>query len=160
MFFSKKSQIFGAFERVVFPEFNDAKILAKVDTGAWNGAVHATHICDTGDRLTFELLGKKQLTFTTKNFRETTVASANGHKEERYIIPVKLKIGGIVYNAEIGLDEREKLSQKMLLGRRFLLENHILVDVSRNHEFSFEQPQVISRLSAKRLVGEEDGGKS
>ena len=37
-------KIIGSFEKVSFPDFGLNNIVAKIDTGATSGALHATHI--------------------------------------------------------------------------------------------------------------------
>ena len=139
MFKKNKKCFFGSFEEVTFSDFANMKTFAKIDTGAWNGALHATNIRENNGMLSFNLLGKPELSFTTSDFHRSSVTSASGHKDSRYLVKLNLRIRGKKYEIWIGLKNREKLSQEMLIGRRFLLENNILVDVSRNHRYSFEQ---------------------
>lgn len=144
MFNKNKKQIFGSFEQVIFPDFAKLKVIAKVDTGAWNGAIHATNIREIEGILNFNLLGKENLKFSSSEFKRSSVTSASGHKDSRYLVKFNMRVRGQNYQAWIGLKNREKLSQEMLIGRRFLLENHIIVDVSRNHKYSFEQLKALN----------------
>ena len=135
MVFQNKHKIFGIAEEVVFPEFDNFKVIAKVDTGAWSGALHAEKITKRHESLYFEIENKK---YSTKKFYEKKITSATGHAEIRYVIPVIMKIHGKKYKAEISLRDRKYMKFEMLLGRRFLLKNNILVDVKRNSEYIAE----------------------
>ena len=129
MIFSRKRKIFGATESVIFPEFAKIKIVAKVDTGAWSGALHAEKIREKpGGELEFEIDERK---FVSRKFTKTKVRSASGHEQIRYKIPVKMIISRKKYETKITLANRENLSFDMLIGRKFLQENGILVDVLR-----------------------------
>lgn len=123
-------QIFGSIETVAVPSLGIAELVAKVDTGAWSGALHCTDIREEGGVLYFTPLGDPSLTTTTKVFETRTVRSATGHTVERYIVPVALDIGGKSYETTLGLSNRQMLKREMLLGRKFLIENNILVDVT------------------------------
>ena len=37
-------RVLGTFEEIVFPAFNDARVTAKIDTGAYSGAIHCVKI--------------------------------------------------------------------------------------------------------------------
>ena len=52
-----KRETLGAFEKVIFPEFNQA-ILAKIDTGAYQGALHVDSIEYSGDDIFFSINGE------------------------------------------------------------------------------------------------------
>lgn len=123
-------QIFGSIETVAVPSLGIAELVAKVDTGAWSGALHCTDIREEGGVLYFTPLGDPSLATTTKVFETRTVRSATGHTVERYIVPVALDIGGKSYETTLGLSNRQMLKREMLLGRKFLIENNILVDVT------------------------------
>ena len=141
MILNENREIVGAFERVVFPDFGDVAVIAKVDTGAWNGAIHATNITEVGAALEFDFLGEKSLRARAAEFKKTLVTHAGGEKHKRYVVPLTLEIAGRRHRAFVGLSDRQNLSRRMILGRRFLLENRILVDVSENHDYSLERPK-------------------
>jgi|LSQX01.3.fsa_nt_gb hypothetical protein len=125
----KDRRIFGAFEQVTLPEFS-IKVMAKVDTGAWNGALHCTDIVEKDGQLTFSLLGDDNLRVTVSEYEVREVRSASGHLSNRYVIPTKIQIQGETYDSNIGLSDRSDMRKEMLIGRRFLIRNNILVDVS------------------------------
>ena len=126
----QKQLVIGSLQEVAIPSLGLTRVVAKVDTGAWSGALHCTNVREEGGRLYFTPLGKKKLATSVDEFMARTVRSAHGHEEERYVIPITVEIDGKNYDTVIGLTNRRMMRREMLLGRRFLLENNILVDVS------------------------------
>ena len=121
-------EVFGSIETIAIPSLG-IEVVAKVDTGAWSGALHCTAIREENGVLHFAPLGDAKLETSTTDFETREVRSASGHAERRYIIPVELVIKGKPYTTMIGLSDRTLMHREMLLGRKFLLENNILVDV-------------------------------
>lgn len=138
-----KQIIVGGVEAVSIPQLGISQLIAKVDTGAWSGALHCTNIRERADVLSFWPLGREDLKARTKNYQVVDVRSANGQDAKRYLIPVTLIVGGESYDTMIGLNNRSKMSREMLLGRRFLMENNILVDVSSTKELDEEAGRIL-----------------
>lgn len=134
--------ILGSLEEVSIPTLGVTGILAKVDTGAFSGALHCTDIRverrDDEATLYFTPLGRKELTTSINDFEERIVRSASGHEEVRYLIPVEIDIRGELYPTTIGLTDRASMRRDMLLGRRFLLEHDAIVDVSLTRDMDDE----------------------
>lgn len=136
--------VIGCLETVSFPGLGVTGVLAKVDTGAYSGALHCTDIKvvrrgeDRRRVLKYTPLGDKKLAQETTDFEETYVRSASGHRKKRFIITTTIVIHGQEYSTKIGLSERADMKREMLLGRRFLRENNILVDVRINSELDDE----------------------
>lgn len=134
----------GSLEQVRLPAF-DAEVLAKVDTGAFSGALHCSDIAverhDTKAVLSFIPLetGHK---VETEDFREIIVRSAHGHEQVRYLVPIELEVQGQAYKTEVGLTDRTAMKRDMLLGRRFLLENEAIVDVSLTRDIDDEAERI------------------
>ena len=134
----------GCFEVVSLPEFGLEHVVAKVDTGAFSGAIHCTDmkVVRRGVRrkryLTFVPAGKLELTQETDKFIKRHVRSATGHRRKRYLVQTTIEIKGKTYPIEIGLSDRSDMKRQVLLGRRFLREQNMLVDVGLNVEFDDE----------------------
>ena len=122
--------IFGSIETVAIPSLGITDVIAKVDTGAWSGALHCTDIYEENGMLHFTPLGKPELATSVAVYETRVVRGATGHASERYIIPITLEVRGEVYDTTVGLSDRVLLRREMLLGRKFLIENDILVDVT------------------------------
>lgn len=129
---------FGSIESVSMPKVGIDNIEAKVDTGAWSGALHCTAIHEKDAVLYFTPLGKKKLATSTNSFELRQVKSTSGHVVDRYIVPLTVEIRGKTYHTTVGLSNRSNFQREMLLGRKFLLENNILVDVTLTVESDYE----------------------
>ncbi len=130
-----KKIIVGAFEPVILPELGSTKYLAKVDTGAYRGAVHVDEIIMTeaGDAIV-ELSGQK-FSFSADRIKNVWVKSASGHRSSRVVVTTPVVVQGKTYQTWVGLTNRQKMKFPMLIGRYFLRENNILVDVNRNNQY-------------------------
>ncbi|HET8690169.1 MAG TPA: RimK/LysX family protein [Candidatus Saccharimonadales bacterium] len=139
-----KRLILGSLEQVKLPQF-EAEVLAKVDTGAFSGALHCSDIkVERHNRravLSFVPLETGRQV-KIEDFREIIVRSAHGHEQVRYLIPIELEVQGQTYNTEVGLSDRTAMKRDMLLGRRFLLENEAIVDVSLTKDIDDEAERI------------------
>ena len=136
----------GSLATVSLPQLGVKDVIAKVDTGAFSGALHCTNLRverkDDKKTLFFTPLGDESLATTTNDFKEIIVRSANGHESVRYVIPVVIEIDKKAYHTLIGLSDRTVMTRDMLLGRRFLLEHDALVDVSLTKEQDHEADRI------------------
>ncbi len=137
--------VLGGFEKVYLPDVG-VSVRAKVDTGAFSGALHCSDIKvdTTGDKavLNFTPLDT-ETTLSTKEFKRILVRSAHGHEQVRYIAPIKLELHGRTYKTLVGLTDRTIMKHDMLLGRRFLIENNAIVDPSRTKAIDDEAERIV-----------------
>lgn len=134
------SGVVGFVEPISIEEFGVVDVLAKIDTGAYSGAVHCVIIEvsekeDNHHWLRFQPVSKEHKVIETKNFETTYTRSASGHRDIRYIVPVTIKVRDSKYKTKIGLSLRDELKFPILVGRRFLRENNLMVDVRINQEY-------------------------
>ena len=138
-----KDRIVGSFEKVNLPELGVTDQIAKIDTGAYTGALHCTNIRVVnvaGKKvLRFTLLGDKKMSEQTTDFSVTNVRSAFGQRQRRYDINTTIEIGGETFPLRIGLSDRSEMKRPILIGRRFLREHGFLVDVSQGTEYDNER---------------------
>lgn len=132
----------GSFERVSFPDFNLKEIIAKIDTGATSGVVHATDINEivlpTGKTaISFKPYGKNP-SVTVARFSVKEIRSSNGISELRYIIPTTVVIEGIQYQIMISLADRSAMKKGVLIGRKFLRKHGFIVDVKKGTKYRGE----------------------
>jgi hypothetical protein len=135
-----ENEIFGCFEAVTMPALGIDTTLAKIDTGAYSGALHCTYI----ETVRRETDGKRVLRFIPSDnhahlteiekYSFTYVRSSTGHRVKRYLFTTDIMIKGKVYPIKIGLSNRADMQYEVLIGRRFLRENGIIVDVRINQE--------------------------
>ena len=140
----KKDTIFSAFETVKFLEvvnqrpLDDIEVIAKIDTGAFSGVIHADNICEKNGILSFNLAGDKRMYFETQDYLTRKVKNTHGGSKTRYLVKFKILIEGREFEALFGLDDRSKMKFKMLIGRAFLIKNNILVDSRRKIDLDEE----------------------
>jgi hypothetical protein len=70
-------------------------------------------------------------TITTRNFTKVWVANSFGHREERYEVQLKVKLGPKVFFARFTLANRAKKIYPVLLGRK-LLNDRFLIDSAKS----------------------------
>ena len=127
-----KREALGAFEEVIFPEFNQA-ILAKIDTGAYQGAMHVDSLEYSDDDIFFSINGEK-FKVESENIKHSKVKSSSGHINRRPVIKTEIIVNGKEYQTWIGLTNRKDMHFPALIGRYFLRTNKLLVDVCKNSE--------------------------
>ncbi len=139
-----KQSVIGSFADVSLPDLGVSHELAKIDTGAYSGALHCVDIKVVRRGilrkryLKFTPLGRPKLATETDAFIKTFVRSATGHRVRRYLIETVIDINGKRYPIRIGLSDRSDMKRSVLIGRRFLRENNILVDVRIGQEHDDE----------------------
>jgi hypothetical protein len=138
----KERKLLGCLELVSFPQFGVGEVVAKIDTGAYSGALHATHINEvtTGQgikALEFYPLGKKSLKTAVIQYRQKPITSSNGVVEMRYVISTTILISGVTYPLLISLSDRTAMKRPVLIGRQFLHRHGFLVDVRRGNQYRY-----------------------
>ena len=131
--------VFGAFECVSFPELNIEDVISKIDTGADSGAIHCVSIEEVRVKgkksvLRFLPMHNDNIVIETTDYIRAYVRGATGHRIRRYAIKTTVEFNGKQYSIRIGLSNRADMKYDVLIGRRFLAENNILVDVTQNSE--------------------------
>lgn len=136
-------EIFGIVEHVSLPELSVFDIPAKIDTGAFSGAVHVVDIKEYKNKL-----GKKKLQFTIPStgktmvltrYAKTYVRSSTGHRRKRHLLDTTIMVNNVEYPIRLGLSDRSDMKFEVLVGRRFLNKHDILVDVKRNQEYDLDR---------------------
>lgn len=139
------NRIVGAFEKIKISGLpnevhldDSLELIAKIDTGAFSGVIHAENIELKDEVLRFDLMGDTRFRLETKDFRIRKVRNTHGGSKKRYLVNFEIEISGDKFNALLGLDDRSKMKFDMLLGRAFLNKYEILVDTHRNIELDGE----------------------
>ena len=134
--------LIGWREDVLLPELGGGVIIAKIDTGARNAALHAENIEVKGKRVLFtlELSGSKQrhelAIIGTKR-----VKSSNGFSELRPIVEIMIQVGIHRFPVETTLTNRTDMGVPMLLGRNSV-KGRFIVNPARSF--------IVSRIKKKR----------
>jgi len=127
--------IIGRDLSILFVDGDQTDIAAKVDTGAYRSALHADHIKEIDGVLHFRALGghpvfgKSAFTAQTNSFKKVNVENSFGHSQERYEVPLKVKVAGKTFIAKFSLADRSKKRYPILLGRT-MLNTRFIIDTS------------------------------
>jgi len=132
--------IIGRSEYLDLPDWHINGLLAKVDTGARNSALHVEHLVELADnKVVFSVVlnngeRKKVKRITAEVLRWGRVKSSSGHYNTRCFVRTQIKIGPVCKEIEISLDGREDMNYRMLLGRS-ALRGDFVVDVGKQNVF-------------------------
>ena len=134
-----RKKIIGQVDKVSMPQFGLGNVLAKVDTGAYYCRMH----CDTAQKGTdgkvlFTINGKE---FTADMYKPGMVVRTKGitgHEKLEYAIKSDIILGDNQYSADIVLSNRSDRNYRLLIGRKFLIDHSLLVDVRRGIENDIE----------------------
>lgn len=126
----------GSRLQVDLPLLGIEGLTAKVDTGAFSGALHATNIREVVDKqglkhLRFSPLGSSKHTLEINSYHVRRIKSSNGLVSRRYAIDTEVTILGEAYPITLTLTNRQTMKYQMLIGRNFLRLHGFLVDVSQ-----------------------------
>lgn len=139
----KLKAIVGRAERIDFPDGAIVGVPAKIDTGAYRSSVWASDIRVKDGILTFKLLGKESEFYSgkecqTDKFEVVEVENSFGHKENRYSISLRVRLGPKVVRSNFTLADRSKKTYPVLIGRK-LLRGRYIVDVSEGQPLDDEE---------------------
>lgn len=135
----EQKQIIGRLEYVSIPDFGLNDIEAKIDTGAYSGAIHVSLVSEferNGQRwIRFVILDDAHPEFSDKvyetdEFIERRVRSSNGELQHRYGVEVTIILKGKKIKATLGLSNRKDLRYPILIGRK-IINKHFIVDPSK-----------------------------
>ena len=119
-----------------------SRMLAKVDTGAYQSSIDAVdvalHVDEEGrEYLTYTLQSRQgdgePMRIKTYDFGRARVQSSIGEAQMRYVVPMTLSILGKNYETRVTLADRSKNKCQILLGRTFLA-GKFLVNVEYSNE--------------------------
>ncbi len=138
LFKRKRKPLIGRSEIVGLPEFGISSVQAKIDTGAYRGAIHCKKVVfleENGKKIvSFRLLDDSHPEYQDKDiiahdYKIVQVTSSNGIKEDRVVIKTEIIISGHSILAELTLTDRESMTYPLLIGRksikRFLIDPSI-----------------------------------
>lgn len=144
--------IIGRSEVLTFVGSEAIDVPAKTDTGAYRSSVHASDITVSSEGvLSFNLLGGHPVCgamahrVEAEEFEKVWIENSFGHREERYEVKLKVKLGPKVFHARFTLADRSKKIYPILLGRK-LLNNRFLVDSAETS---------LDRITLKKQYGIE-----
>ena len=130
--------IIGRADTINFVMLGIKGIPAKIDTGAYRSAVHATDIVLSKDKktLSFTLLGDHPICgqasqrVEAKRFQTVIIENSFGQQEERYEVDLKVSLAGKMFDSSFTLANRSTKVFPVLIGRH-LLNRRFVVDTSK-----------------------------
>ncbi|HET8849926.1 MAG TPA: ATP-dependent zinc protease [Marinobacter sp.] len=139
-------EVMGFVEWVVM-EDTDVRLKARMDTGAKTSSLHAVNIEEfdnNGERwVRFQLpLGDHEdqpsegeleheeviLEFERPVFRTVLIKRKSAPSQRRYVVMMKFCIAGSTHKTQFSLTDRGKFSYPVLLGRRFMADDNVLIN--------------------------------
>ncbi len=133
-------KVVGLYEKVGFPTFDMQNVVAKIDTGAFTGALHCTQIdiveTPTGKRLRFSPFDHPEKVILTSDYRKINITRANVKDEKRYAIQTYIILKGEKYPITLSLADRSAMRWPVLIGRKFIRTNNFLVDVKKGIKYA------------------------
>ncbi|TGE14331.1 ATP-dependent zinc protease family protein [Hymenobacter elongatus] len=143
-------RVVGRRELVDFPQFNIQGVEAKVDTGAYTGAIHCSNIYverlpDGRELLRVQLLDDTHPNFNGRpmeflDFTLRDIKSSNGDVQERYVIHTVIRLFNEDFQTEFSLSDRSDMKYPVLIGRLLLRRGRFVVDVTRRNLSARFQP--------------------
>ncbi len=133
----QEKTIIGRVEYVDLPGLGIPRVHAKMDTGAYRGALHyqkvRRKVVDGVPMLavTFQM-GRRRVTKLFRRFQRVEVKSSNGQVSRRYLISTAVALNGHTVRTQFTLFDRSDMKYQVLLGRKFL-RGRFVVDVSRKN---------------------------
>jgi hypothetical protein len=135
-----KKPVIGLSEEVRVEEAR-LRFLARIDSGADGSAIHATSIRvkgraakmrhNVGKMVRFQVQNEKGEKRTLqRRIRRVVLIRGAGGEDRRYVVRLTIRYNGESKGVLVSLDNREKMSHKLLLGRNWL-ERDFLIDVDR-----------------------------
>ena len=130
-------KIIGRAAELTFTDFSTVPIPAKIDTGAYRSAVHASGIhVDEDGVLHFCICGGHSVCAdaafesSTSEYKVVDIENSFGDHEDRYEVKLRIKIGDEEYITPFTLANRQQKIYPILLGR-IALKHRFLVDIDK-----------------------------
>lgn len=124
----------GGFEYVDLPNLGIEKVKAKIDTGAGVCAIHSSMqdiVVKNGKTCLVYNIMSPNLIFTTSEFKNINITNSFGDTEQRYQVPVQIKINGEIYNIDFTLTDRSDMDCKVLIGKNLIDYGNFIVDIKK-----------------------------
>lgn len=114
----RKPVIIGRMTTMQFIEWpGRPTVVAKVDTGAYTGAIHAVEIREGKRHVYFRPFSWENDLLKTSQFRKKRIKSSNGITEERIVIETTVTAQSMTFDCKLTLANRTSMKTPVLLGR-------------------------------------------
>jgi glutathione synthase/RimK-type ligase-like ATP-grasp enzyme len=132
-----KKSVVGRKEYVEIVELPElGRFVAKIDTGAFSNSLHITRLEEVVDArgrktLQYSVAADTSVVHETERYFRKIVISSNGSREERFVVEMRIRLGGQELVGNVSLTDRGSMRHPMLIGRRFLRQHKLVVDTAR-----------------------------
>ncbi len=121
---AKLTTMIGRVDKIDLPHLSLFNISAKIDTGAYSCVIQ---LLDPNHPLYNDKI------FEIEEFTQRVIKNTSGVGESRFVIKSKICIFGKTSDIHFALADRKKMGYPILLGRKFLAKNKLIVDVSKRN---------------------------
>jgi ribosomal protein S6--L-glutamate ligase len=150
--------VIGSEEWCTLPDLQIPAVKARVDSGAKTSSLHALNIVPFKKNKerwvrydVFPIQGNIVVSVhcESKVIDTRHVKSSTGISEKRYVINTSLTLGGMTWQIEVTLANRDAMGFRMLLGREAMIDR-MVIDPSKEEStvsYSFEQIQAFYNIN-------------
>lgn len=118
----------GRAEVVRFPDLENVKVHARIDSGARTSAIWGSASVNKAGNLEVVFFGDSSKKYVFNDFGRQAVATSMGHIDKRYTIRIPVVIKGKRIRATFTIANRETQVYPILIGRN-ILRGKFIVDV-------------------------------
>lgn len=147
-------KIIGSAEYIKFPELQDTKVHARVDSGARTSAIWGSASVNKDDQLEVVFFDDPTLRHTFTTYGRLAVATSTGHIDKRFTVRLLVVVKGKKIRATFTIANRASQVYPVLIGRN-ILRGKFIVDVKQGKKLKSLERQRIAQLQS--TLQEESG---
>ena len=147
-------KVIGSAEYIKFPELQDTKVHARVDSGARTSAIWGDASVNEAGHLEVVFFGDPTLRHTFTAYGRLAVATSTGHIDKRFTVRLLAVVKGKKIRATFTIANRASQVYPVLIGRN-ILRGKFVVDVKQGKKLKTLERQRIAQLQSTL---HEEGG--
>ncbi len=147
-------KLIGRAERVRFPELGEAKVHARIDSGARTSAIWGDAAVNAQGELEVTFFGDPAVRHTFTHFGRLAIATSTGHVDKRYTIQLLVVLKGKKIRATFTIANRKMQVYPVLIGRN-VLRGKFVVDVKLGKTLKKLEKERIMNLQKTLKEGTE-----
>lgn len=124
--------IIGRKELIKIPIIGNEYMVAKIDTGAYSNSIHCDRVEANEIGLDIVMDNKTVIRLNAGEYKYKSVKSSNGIIEVRVTTKLNVVFNNKKYKTMFTFTNRDNMSSKILIGRKFLSKRYI-VDVAKTN---------------------------
>ncbi len=124
--------IIGRKELIKIPIVSNDYMVAKIDTGAYSSSIHCDRVEANELGLDIVMDDKTIIRLNAGEYKYKSVKSSNGIIEVRVTTKLNVVFNNKKYKTMFTFTNRDNMSSKILIGRKFLSKRYI-VDVAKTN---------------------------